>query len=115
MLRKKTNEVKVQKQSPTDEGWQFIVWVGEFSRPDAERNNITEYIITLDREYWQKLTGGVGTPADLIKRSLEFLLKRESKESILKSFDLRLIKKHFPEYEKEIAAGEPYKIARLKK
>jgi len=32
----------------------------------------------------------------------DFLLERESKESILSTFDLRVIEKYFPEYEQEI-------------
>ena len=108
MPKKKPVLVKVQKQSPTDEGWQFTVWLGE----EEERS---EHIVVLDRDYWQKLTKGVGAPADLIKKSFEFLLSREPKESILKSFDLRVIKKYFPEYEKEIIPKEPYLVAREKK
>ena len=108
MPKKKSLLIKVQKQDPTDEGWQFVVWVGE---EEAK----TEHIVNLDREYWQKLTKGVGAPADLIKKSFEFLLERESSESILKLFDLRVIKKYFPEFEKEISPVEPYLVAREKK
>ena len=100
--------MKVQKQSPSDDGWQFVVWVGE-------EEGRTEHLVALDREYWQKLTKGIGAPADLIKKSFEFLLKREPKESILKSFDLHTIKKYFPEYEKAIMPEEPYLEARTKK
>ncbi|MFP4384841.1 MAG: hypothetical protein ACLFST_05240 [Spirochaetia bacterium] len=42
---------------------------------------------------------------DLIKKSFEFLLKRESKESILSSFDLPTIQRYFPEYERTIGKG----------
>jgi hypothetical protein len=37
-----------------------------------------------------------------VRRSFEFLLERESKESILSRFDLSLISRYFPEYEQEI-------------
>ena len=36
---------------------------------------------------------------DLVRDSLGFLLERESKESILKEFDLSVIKRYFPEYD----------------
>ena len=39
---------------------------------------------------------------DLIKKSFEFLLERESKESILRKFNLKVINQYFPEYEQEI-------------
>lgn len=41
-------------------------------------------------------------PIALVRRSFEFLLAREPKESILRSFGLSVIGRHFPEYEREI-------------
>lgn len=41
---------------------------------------------------------------DLLKESFRFLLERESNTSILASFDLPLIGRYFPEYEREIRA-----------
>jgi len=40
----------------------------------------------------------------LVRRSFEFLLAREPKESILKKFDLALIQKYFLEYENTISS-----------
>ena len=37
-----------------------------------------------------------------MRKSFEFLLEREPKESILRQFDLPLIGRYFPEYEREI-------------
>jgi hypothetical protein len=39
---------------------------------------------------------------ELIEKSFRFLLERESNTSILPSFDLLLIGRYFPEYEREI-------------
>ena len=39
---------------------------------------------------------------DLLQESFRFLLERESNTSILSSFDLPLIGRYFPEYEREI-------------
>jgi hypothetical protein len=61
-----------------------------------------EYNVILDDKYWQELTGGTISKDELIKNSFDFLLERESKESILSRFDLRIIKRYFPEYEQEI-------------
>ena len=41
-------------------------------------------------------------PTDLVRRSFAFLLERESKTSILPRFDLPLIGRYFPEYERTI-------------
>lgn len=62
----------------------------------------TVHIVTLKHAYHQKLTGGKATPEKLIEKSFEFLLERESNTSILSRFELPLIKRYFPEYEKVI-------------
>ncbi len=41
-------------------------------------------------------------PERLVKASFEFLLEREPKESILKSFELPVIERYFPEYPRKI-------------
>jgi hypothetical protein len=46
--------------------------------------------------------GGNATPERLVEASFEFLLQRESKESILRSFSLSDIEHYFPEYPKQI-------------
>jgi hypothetical protein len=38
-------------------------------------------------------------PTDLVERSFAFLLEREPPSSILRSFDLPVIGRYFPEYE----------------
>jgi hypothetical protein len=42
------------------------------------------------------------TAEDLVEASFEFLLERESKESILSRFELPVIARYFPEYPTEI-------------
>jgi hypothetical protein len=39
------------------------------------------------------------TPEELVRRSFEFLLQRESKESILREFELSVIQRYFPDYD----------------
>ncbi|MFW5431558.1 MAG: hypothetical protein ACKE5M_05975 [Methylophilaceae bacterium] len=64
--------------------------------------NTTEHVVNVDPAYAQKLTGGNMPAADLVKKSFEFLLERESSNSILRSFDLGVINRYFPAYEREI-------------
>jgi hypothetical protein len=45
---------------------------------------------------------GATDPTDLVRRSFAFLLEREPKTSILRSFDLPVIGRYFPEFEREI-------------
>ncbi len=74
----------------------------EFVVNIKEKGTSTKHIVILDEKYYQALTGGHITREELIKRSFEFLLERESKESILAKFNLQIIKNYFPEYEEKI-------------
>jgi hypothetical protein len=58
--------------------------------------------VTLDPKDHARLAGAAAEPEKLIRKSFEFLLERESKESILSRFDLSVISRYFPEYEREI-------------
>ena len=59
----------------------------------------TTHEVKVQADYAQKLTGGKITTAQLVKKSFEFLLEREPNTSILRSFDLSVIARYFPEYE----------------
>ena len=62
----------------------------------------TTHTVTLSPEYYEKLTGNRVSPETLIEKSFEFLLERESNTSILSTFDLPVINRYFPEYERTI-------------
>lgn len=64
----------------------------------------TTHVVTLTPEYWQKLTGGSVPAENLVEKSFEFLLEREPNTSILRTFELQVIQRYFPEYEKTIRA-----------
>lgn len=68
----------------------------------TERGAHSTHLVTLDPAYHDRLTGGAVDAAELILRSFEFLLEREPKESILPRFDLPVIGRYFPEYERDI-------------
>ena len=68
----------------------------------VEDRTTTTHTVTVDPSYHEKLAGS-GVPAeDLVKKSFDFLLERESNTSILRSFDLPVIGRYFPEYESTI-------------
>jgi len=75
---------------------------GEFLVIVDEGNSRTEHNVELDDEYYRVLTQGKIIKEELLKKSFRFLLERESKESILSRFNLKVIKRYFPEYEEEI-------------
>jgi len=62
----------------------------------------TTHTVTVDPDYAGKLTEGKATIERLVSRSFDFLLERESNTSILRTFDLPVIGRYFPEYEREI-------------
>jgi len=74
----------------------------EFLVTIEEKGSRSKHEVTLDDGYYQNLTDRKITKEELIKKSFEFLLERESKESILSAFNLKIIKNYFPEYEDRI-------------
>lgn len=75
---------------------------GKFRVTLLEGRSQSSHVITLKADYYQKLTAGKIGAEELVRRSFEFLLEREPKDSILTEFDLPVIGRYFPEYETEI-------------
>ena len=78
----------------------------EFLVTIEEKSSRSEHEVTLEDGYYQDITDGKITKEELIKNSFEFLLERESKESILFKFNVRIIKNYFPEYEEKMKLVE---------
>ena len=88
--------MKVQVECRRGEAaWSCSVTVGD--DPAATSHEVTVAAVDLDR-----LAPGASEPTRLVRESFEFLLERERRESILRSFDLPLIGRYFPEYPDEI-------------
>lgn len=81
----------------TDIGWLASVRVTESGASTEHRVHITR------ADYGRLAAGTDATPDDLVRASFEFLLQREPKESIMREFDITVIARYFPEYEREIA------------
>ena len=62
----------------------------------------TVHRVTVPASYYEKLTGRRVAVEELVRLSFEFLLEREPKESILRTFELPVIGRYFPEFEREI-------------
>ena len=78
------------------EPWTFQVTV-------SEGGSQTSHRVTLTSGDYERLTNEACGTDELVRRSFEFLLEREPKESILGEFDITVIARYFPEYEREIA------------
>jgi hypothetical protein len=77
--------------SPAGDGYLCQVTV-------REGGSSSRHAVHVSRSDLARWAGG-RTPEDLVKDSFEFLLRRESKESILREFDLSIIKRYFPDYD----------------
>ena len=66
------------------------------------KDSKTEHIVLLNDRFHQDVTNNKLKKTVLITHSFEFLLKRESNQSILKKFNLEVISQYFPEYIDEI-------------
>ena len=86
--------IKVNK-SEIGTGWIFEV--------NVSNGNSTTHSVNLTREYYEHLQLSDTTPTKIVEGSFRFLLEREPKEMILITFDLKIISRYFPEYEKRIS------------
>jgi hypothetical protein len=65
-------------------------------------NGETRHHVTMARETCEGLTMGTPTPEHCIEAAFQFLLDREPQESILRRFDITVISRYFPEFEREL-------------
>jgi hypothetical protein len=75
---------------------------GDFKVRVSEGQTETTHRVTLKPADYERIASGNSTPAEVVRRSFEFLLENEPKESILPRFDLTVISRYFPAYEGEI-------------
>ena len=65
----------------------------------VEGRRVTTHKVTVTQAYYEELTAGQVPVEVLVEKSFEFLLAREPNTSILRSFDLPVIGRYFPEFE----------------
>jgi hypothetical protein len=91
--------VIVSTVPPVDDNtWKYYV---EITESDGSGSK-TVHNVTVDRDYYEMMSNQIVLPEEFVKRSINFLLKKEDKDSILKEFNIRQISNYFPEYEDEI-------------
>jgi hypothetical protein len=72
----------------------------------SEAGTRSRHVVTVQRADVDALGDRYSDPAELVRRSFEFLLEREPKESILARFDLRDISRYFPEFDRDLLRPE---------
>ncbi len=80
--------------TPTDEGWLCEVTVRD--------DGATHHRVRVSRTDLARLAPGASDPEDLVRASFGFLLAHEPKESILREFNITVIGRYFPDYEREV-------------
>jgi len=68
----------------------------------TEGSGSSRHHVTMARKTYERLAGDAHTPERCIEAAFRFLLDREPKESILGRFDVTVISRYFPEFEREL-------------
>jgi hypothetical protein len=74
----------------------------EFEVVIREGKGETRHHVTMARDTFERLSAGGHAPERCLEATFRFLLDRESKESILSHFDVTVISRYFPEFEREL-------------
>jgi hypothetical protein len=75
----------------------------EFAVEMRDGRGSSRHTVTLDPALFARLTAGRRMSEEaFVEAVFEFLLERESKESILARFDVSVVSRYFPEFEEEI-------------
>ena len=75
---------------------------GRFRARVSEGGSETTHDVTVSTQDLGRLGAGYPSPDAFVRACFEFLLAREPKGSILRSFDVSVISRYFPEFEREI-------------
>ena len=92
------SDITVETSPDGPDGWVCVVTLaGAGERPSRHE-------VRVARADLRRYAPGADEPTELVRRSFAFLLEREPASSILRSFDLLVIGRYFPEYERDIQA-----------
>ena len=93
-------EIHIQPADGTEEGFSFNVSI-------EEGGSRSTHQVTLSRRDHRELGAETESPEEFVRRCVEWLLERESKDSILARFDIREISQFFPRFSEEITERRP--------
>jgi hypothetical protein len=74
----------------------------EFEVIVREESGTTRHSVSMAQQTHVRLAAGKHPPERCMEAAFRFLLDREPKESILGGFDVAVISRYFPEFEREL-------------
>jgi hypothetical protein len=83
---------------PAEGGWRCVVRL-------TDAAGTGEHEVAVGAADLARLEPGAADPTDLIRRSFEFLLEREPRASILRTFEITVIGRYFPDWEGAVRGG----------
>ena len=89
------DNIRATETNQTDYSWTFLVELGH-------GEGLIEYWVDVDKEYWTRITNRRVEPEQLVLETFKFLLDKESKELILRKFNISDVAGHFPMFESYI-------------
>lgn len=87
--------IDIQSQTEKDNGWAYEVKLNHQRRD-------YNYSVTLSRSDYEKWASGQQSPNEVIQAAFDFLLEREGPGSIMSQFDCSVIRRFFPEVDREL-------------
>lgn len=84
------------KQTKGEDPLLFMVTV-------QEGTSETRHRVSMSKSTYEKLTQGKVNPDRCVQAAFEYLLEREPKESILRTFDITVISRYFPGFESDFS------------
>jgi hypothetical protein len=92
-----THQIDVKTETESNRGWTFDVEV----RQDGDRHRFDVTLNWSDYDLWSH---GRVAPQRVIVATMEFLLRNEPPQAILKKFDCAVIRRYFPQVDRELPA-----------
>ncbi|NBD32905.1 MAG: hypothetical protein GVY17_08080 [Cyanobacteria bacterium] len=87
--------IDIQSTTEGDNGWSYQV------KLDEGRSS-HQYQVTLSRADYEQWSQGQAEPEQVIRAAFDFLLKHEPASAILSEFDCSVIRRYFPEVDREL-------------
>ena len=88
-------EIEIGQETEGERRWSYEVRVFDGGRTH-------EYDVTLSWSDYDLWSRGRVAPSNVVRAAFEFLLDREPASAILPRFDCSLIRRYFPEVDKEL-------------